>query len=978
MMKKLLCSLLFTVLTVGFVNAQADVNLQGNSTDITDGSTTPSLTNHTDFGDVSIGTSFTRTFTIQNTDLGGSSLNLTGPGIAFNFGFDSQFGLDLGSTGTPITNVTPTTFDVTFTATTLGVANAVVNVTTDDPDVAEQSYTFAITANGTAAVADVNLQGNSTDIADGSTTPSITNHTDFGDVGIGSSLTRTFTIQNTGGGDLNLTGPGIAFNFGFDSQFGLDLGGTGSPITNITPTSFDVTFTATTLGVANAVVNVTTDDPDVAEQSYTFAITANGTAAAADVNLQGNSTDIADGSTTPSLTNHTDFGDVGIGSSLTRTFTIQNTGDGDLNLTGPGIAFNFGFDSQFGLDLGGTGSPITNITPTTFDVTFTATTLGVANAVVNVTTDDPDVAEQSYTFAITANGTAAVADVNLQGNSTDIADGSTTPSLTNHTDFGDVGIGSSLTRTFTIQNTGGADLNLTGSGVAFNFGFDPQFGLDLGGTGSPITNITPTTFDVTFTATTLGVANAVVNVTTDDPDVAEQSYTFAITANGITPPSTTPLLITQYYEGSGTNNKWIEVKNISPTGTAPTIAGFYNLAVFLDGNATTTGALNITNNSPNASVGIPALAPGEVALFYRGSTAPAGLGLPDEEVFNTEVCSFTGNDVIVISTSVGTTCYNDRIDVIGVVGSVTTDWGTNMSLVKGCGTTLQPAIEYDPVNIEYDAAQFIQLTLDEVDNADPTMDIALGTQSFGTTTFTTAWSDGLPDKTRDAIVDGAYTNSNGSLSACNLTINSGASIIMDSDGAGNNFVSVTNDFVNNGVFTLGDTESFTITSATGTNTGVLTKIEKSTPLNNFRDLTYWSSPVATTIGSAFVGVDASRIFQWRTPSSGDTGNWELASGSMEEGRGYVSEAPISVTSGLQHQVNFVGVPNNGSVNVTVGADLTNAEGFGGYNIIGNPYPSAIRIEDFLRNQDNDEINNGEDETYRCDCMVLDTWHTNFK
>ncbi|MBK9337263.1 MAG: hypothetical protein IPM98_12075 [Lewinellaceae bacterium] len=54
---------------------------------------------------------------------------------------------------------------------------------------------------------------------------------------------------------------------------------------------------------------------------------------APEANVQGNSTDIADGDNTPDAGDHTDFGDVLEGNNLVRTFTIQNTGSEVLNVS---------------------------------------------------------------------------------------------------------------------------------------------------------------------------------------------------------------------------------------------------------------------------------------------------------------------------------------------------------------------------------------------------------------------------------------------------------------------------------------------------------------------------------------------------------------------------------------------------------------------------------------------------------------------
>ncbi|MGE3468660.1 MAG: hypothetical protein AB7J13_17215, partial [Pyrinomonadaceae bacterium] len=52
-------------------------------------------------------------------------------------------------------------------------------------------------------------------------------------------------------------------------------------------------------------------------------------------------------------------------------------------------------------------------------------------------------------------------EVEVKGNSVVIVDDDTTPSAADHTDFGSVGIGASMIRTFTVYNTGAADLTLS-------------------------------------------------------------------------------------------------------------------------------------------------------------------------------------------------------------------------------------------------------------------------------------------------------------------------------------------------------------------------------------------------------------------------------------------------------------------------------------------------------------------------------------
>ncbi len=65
-----------------------------------------------------------------------------------------------------------------------------------------------------------------------------------------------------------------------------------------------------------------------------------------EIEVSGNGSVIADGDTTPALNDDTDFGQVGVGNTLIRTFTITNNGMDDLELdpsapvtlSGPGAA----------------------------------------------------------------------------------------------------------------------------------------------------------------------------------------------------------------------------------------------------------------------------------------------------------------------------------------------------------------------------------------------------------------------------------------------------------------------------------------------------------------------------------------------------------------------------------------------------------------------------------------------------------------
>jgi len=121
---------------------------------------------------------------------------------------------------------------------------------------------------GTAAQANINLQGNGANIANGSTTRSVANHTSFGTT---SPVTRTYTIQNTGTQPLHVHQINISGN---DAAL-FTLGNITLPATVAAGSSatFTVSFTSTTAGEKTARITITNNDCDAG--LYEFAIGAN-------------------------------------------------------------------------------------------------------------------------------------------------------------------------------------------------------------------------------------------------------------------------------------------------------------------------------------------------------------------------------------------------------------------------------------------------------------------------------------------------------------------------------------------------------------------------------------------------------------------------------------------------------------------------------------------------------------------------------
>lgn len=435
----------------------------------------------------------------------------------------------------------------------------------------------------------------------------------------------------------------------------------------------------------------------------------------------------------------------------------------------------------------------------------------------------------------------------------------------------------------------------------------------------------------------------------------------------VEPPSS--FVITQYYEGIGPNDQWVEVKNISSN---PINGGDFYLSLFdqakaVDGTIQTSPPDQSEPIVNSGGLGFP-IAPGEVILFKRPSAAiPFSLNLGSSHVITSQVCDFDGDDVILISSTNGSNSFNDKVDIIGVVAASGAPpiWGQDKSFVKGHNNLLEPSMIFDETN-------YVELKLTEVDNAISDMNIALGTQNEGLTTWTFGgvWDNGTSDRTRSAVLLGGYDQSNGSLSAGTLRIES----IVDFNNTSTEYIEVSDSLIieTGGLLTIGDKASLYTVNASHPDSivailGNIGKTETTTSLTDSGDYTYWSSPIEneSTI-NVFPPTmyNQSRIYYWdqSVPNadglggSEALGEWINASNTvMKSGKGYISQGPTSGSFPNTTDVIFNGKPNTGIIQLVGGNDVvfndeTLPDPVNPNNdliLIGNPYPSAIDADKFL-------------------------------
>ncbi|MGB5420085.1 T9SS type A sorting domain-containing protein [Algibacter sp.] len=350
----------------------------------------------------------------------------------------------------------------------------------------------------------------------------------------------------------------------------------------------------------------------------------------------------------------------------------------------------------------------------------------------------------------------------------------------------------------------------------------------------------------------------------------------------------------------------------------------------------------------------------------------------------------SGNDYVHFNSSIDSGAYNNLLWVestasigslngepaidhgfdgrgdAGAANAVDTTFKQFTAAISGTGSTLDIEIEFFLNNFAEDIA---------IDNIEIWGDLVRTPCTGSYTEWDgSAWDNGAPNiRTRVRIQAGQTYSTDingGSFSACKIDVEGTLDI---TDGY---YVEVENEVVidagatllvqNNGAFVLNND------SGSYTNNGTCIVRKNTHSLNNWYDYTYWSSPVSgITIGTSPLADSYRRYWHnannyldvlAEVPGNTDTfiagsdniddnGNdWQVATNTtvITPGVGYVaSHNPTGFISGLSYSYDFVGDLNNGVITAPIVYDASNTGGH--WNLIGNPYPSALDFDAFVTN-----------------------------
>lgn len=218
---------------------------------------------------------------------------------------------------------------------------------------------------------------------------------------VGGTVSRSFTIRNSGNGPLTISD--VRITGAQAADYTLDTSSLVPVVPPAGESSFTVRFQARAPGLREAVLEVLNDDAD--EGLYAFLLQSTGTGA--DIAIAGRGTDIVNGSTLPSVADDTDFGraDVTEG-QVRRTYTITNTANTALTLTGvPRVALGGPDAADFSVVAEPAQMVPARTGSTSFTVAFNPSAYGPRAATVTILSNPSH--KSPFVFAIQGTGVDA-------------------------------------------------------------------------------------------------------------------------------------------------------------------------------------------------------------------------------------------------------------------------------------------------------------------------------------------------------------------------------------------------------------------------------------------------------------------------------------------------------------------------------------------------------------------------------------------
>lgn len=213
---------------------------------------------------------------------------------------------------------------------------------------------------------------------------------------VGTPFTRQYTIQNSGGATLNLTGTPLV---SISGQTNCSASVNTQPSSSISASSSSTLIIAATPSSAGSFsFNISISNNDSNENPYNWI--ASGTGFGPEMDVSQGATSILDGTTD-------NVGSKTAGSAFTRVYTISNNGVfSNLILTGIPLV---NISGQINCSASVTAQPTSPISvgsSTNFTVSTTPSAAGVFNFIISINNDDSN--ENPYNWAVLGSGVTVI------------------------------------------------------------------------------------------------------------------------------------------------------------------------------------------------------------------------------------------------------------------------------------------------------------------------------------------------------------------------------------------------------------------------------------------------------------------------------------------------------------------------------------------------------------------------------------------
>ncbi|CAM3055336.1 T9SS type A sorting domain-containing protein [Kaistella daneshvariae] len=369
-----------------------------------------------------------------------------------------------------------------------------------------------------------------------------------------------------------------------------------------------------------------------------------------------------------------------------------------------------------------------------------------------------------------------------------------------------------------------------------------------------------------------------------------------------------------------------------------------------------TFTLPASNVSDINTVGLPQGISADLAnnvITISGTTASTGTFNYTITANNCSTTTFSGaitvNSPAVITAGPAATsayCVGSTATALSVSASgtapLTYQWYRNAANDNTSGTAIPAATANSyipPTSVQGTVYYYVKVTgCNTATSATATVNVGTANTWNGAN-----WSEGSGSSSKpgyNVVINGNYNTTNGNILACNCTVNSGANLTI---GA-NSSATIENNIINNGMITLTSGGNLLQTNPaknTYSGTGAFKVESPNMRLENGAvnmDYVYWSSPVAGQNIAAFSpGTPTRNLLQYTEKTDYFATTPDVV---FKPAKGYALRAETTgVATGVYTKTYvFTGAPNNGFF----GAAVTKTGN--GYNLVGNPYPSAINFD----------------------------------